>query len=234
MASFGHGGSMTRTHTRLIDYQRLEARGKSSVLVIKLMMACNDMQLANEAASNWKEDQPRNRQYRQTGARMYFIRLQMAHLHEALKIVEEIRNDDPLMVLLFTCDSQTQASFRKLEACLKGGTNRALVEKIIGQVRHNLTFHYDETGKQIERAISAIAAIPGGHHAHVTRGSNAYLWHFEAGDEVMDKIIVRYIWRIPSGANLREEADAIAHQMHEIFLTFVDFAGELIWKFSSP
>jgi len=43
---------MTRTHTRLIDYQRLEARGKSSVLISKLMMACNDMQLANEAASN--------------------------------------------------------------------------------------------------------------------------------------------------------------------------------------
>ena len=105
---------MTRTHTRLINYQRLEAGGKSSVLVIKLMMACNDMQLANEAAASWKEDQPKNKQYRQTGARMYFTRLQMAHLHEALKIVEEIRNDDQLMALLSTCDSQTQASFREL------------------------------------------------------------------------------------------------------------------------
>jgi hypothetical protein len=99
--------SMTRTHTRLIDYQRLEARGKSSVLVIKLMMACNDMQLANEAASNWKEDQPRNKQYRQAGARMYFIRLQMAHLHEALKIADEIRHDNQLMALLSTYDSRT-------------------------------------------------------------------------------------------------------------------------------
>jgi hypothetical protein len=110
---------MTRTHTRLIDYQRLEARGRSSVLVIKLMMACNDMQLENEAAFNWKEKQPRNKQYRQVGARMYFIRLQMAHLHEALKIVEDVRNDDHLMVLLSTCDSQTQTSFRKLaKLCL--------------------------------------------------------------------------------------------------------------------
>jgi hypothetical protein len=38
----------------------------------------------------------------------------MAHLHEALKIVEDVRNDDHLMVLLSTCDSQTQTSFRKL------------------------------------------------------------------------------------------------------------------------
>jgi hypothetical protein len=124
---------MTRTHTRLIDYQRIEARGKSSVLVIKLMMACNDMQLANEAASNWREDQPRNKQYRQVGARMYFIRLQMAHLHEALKIVEEIRSDEQFMALLSTCDNQTQASFSKLETWLKGGADRFLVERIIGQ-----------------------------------------------------------------------------------------------------
>lgn len=223
---------MTRTHTRLIDYQRLEARGKSSVLIIKLMMACNDMQLANEAASDWKEDQPRNKKYRQAGARMYFTRLQMAHLHEALKIVEEIRKDVWLMALLSTCDNQTQASFRKLEACLKGGTNRNLVEKIIGRIRSNLTFHYDETGKQIERAISEIAATPGGHHAQVTRGSTAYLWYFKAGDEIMDKIVVRHIWNIPRDKNLREETDAIADRMHEIFLTFMDFAGEFIWKYS--
>ena len=136
------------------------------------------------------------------------------------------------MALLSICDSQTQSSFRKLKSYLKGGENRTLVEKIIGQVRHNLTFHYDETGKWIARAISEIAAIPGGHHAHVVRGSNAYLWHFEAGDEIMDKIIVRYIWQIPQDKNLREEADAISDQMHDIFLTFMDFSGEFIWRYS--
>lgn len=65
------------------------------MLVVKLMMACNDMQLANEALSSWKENQPRNRQCRQAGAKMYFARLQMAHLHEALKIIEEIRKALP-------------------------------------------------------------------------------------------------------------------------------------------
>jgi hypothetical protein len=137
------------------------------------------------------------------------------------------------MTLLFTLDSQTQASFRKLEACLQGGANHGLVDKIIGQVRHNLTFHYDETGKQIERAISEIAAIPGGHQARVTRGSNAYLWHSEPGDEIVDKIVVRYICRIPRDKDAREEADAIADQMHDVFLAFVDFAGEFIWAYSA-
>jgi hypothetical protein len=196
------------------------------------MMACNDMQLANEALHSWKEDQPRDKQYRQPGAKMYFIRIQMAHLYEGLKILAEIRRDERLMTLLSTCDSETQASFRKLEAYVKGGERRALLDRIIGQVRHNLTFHYNETGKLIEQAISEIAAIPGGHYSRVTRGSNAYLWHFEVGDEITDKIVIRYIWKIPYDKTVREEADAIADQMHEIFLAFLDFAGEFIWKYA--
>jgi hypothetical protein len=51
---------------------------------------------------------------------------------------------------------------------------------------------------------------------------------------VVDKIIVRYIWSMPPDKNLREKADAIADQMHEMFLTFVDFAGEFIWQYSAP
>ena len=80
---------MNRTSTRVVDYQRLLDRGRAATIVVKLMMACNDMQLANEALSGWKEEQPRNRQYRQIGAKMYFVRVQMAHLHEALNIIEE-------------------------------------------------------------------------------------------------------------------------------------------------
>jgi len=39
-------------------------------------------------------------------------------------------------------------------------------------------------------------------------------------------------WSIPTdAANLSEEADAIAMECHEIFLSFADFAGELIWKY---
>jgi hypothetical protein len=82
---------MNRTSTRVIDYQRLLDGGRAATIVVKLMMACNDMQLANEALSSWTQEQPRSRQYRQVGARMYFVRLQMAHLHEALNIIGRSR-----------------------------------------------------------------------------------------------------------------------------------------------
>src|SRR5262249_26257358 len=80
--------------------RKLQLRGKSGVLIVKLMMACNDLQLANEALDVWAEEQPRNRKYREVGARIYFIRLQFAHLYEALGIVDEIRRDSDLMRMI--------------------------------------------------------------------------------------------------------------------------------------
>jgi hypothetical protein len=145
---------VARTHTRLIDYRKLHARGKSATLVIKLMIACNDLQLANEAFSQWKDEQPPNRANRQLGARRYFLRLQIAHLFEAFKI---------------------QASFKYLEQFARGGTRRQWFQTIVGRVRGNLTFHYDESGTLIERAIADRVGRPVPQYSPITRGSTAYL-----------------------------------------------------------
>jgi hypothetical protein len=61
-----------------LDFQRLQLAGQSAATVVKLMMACNDMQLAG-----WKKQQPRSQKHREVGAKMYFLRLQISHLYEA-------------------------------------------------------------------------------------------------------------------------------------------------------
>ncbi|OHC75224.1 MAG: hypothetical protein A3G18_06595 [Rhodospirillales bacterium RIFCSPLOWO2_12_FULL_58_28] len=98
---------MTRTTTRYVDFQRLAQQGKSASTVIKLMMACNDMQIANEALAEWKKEQPRHRKDREIGTRMYFVRLQMSHLYEALKIIKQIHTDESLKCLIKQCDDKT-------------------------------------------------------------------------------------------------------------------------------
>jgi hypothetical protein len=65
----------------------------------------------------------------------------------------------------------------------------------------------------------------------VTRGDTAYLWYFKAADEVVDSIVVRQIWGIPSDADVRVEADRIADRVHQIFLWFMDFSGEFVWNY---
>ena len=115
---------MSRTNTRYVDFQKLEARGESAVTVVKLMMACNDLLLADEAHSEWNNNQSVERKSRKIGARLYFMRIQLAHLHEGLKIVEQIKGDSTLLTVIDQCDSQTQESFKKLEQFLPGGAGR--------------------------------------------------------------------------------------------------------------
>lgn len=222
---------MSRTSTKNINFETLKMRGPNAVTVVKLMMACNDMSLSNQALTKWKKDQPMMNKSRQIGAEMYFIRTQLSHLHEGLKIIQEIRNDHSLMAHLATCDQETQQSFQKLISFLPGESNRKEFENLIGRIRHNLTFHYDESGKLIEHAIIDRAKRPEARQSSITRGSTHQLWHFKVADDVVDSIVVRQIWKIPRSSDLRLEANKIADRVHQIFLWFVDFSGEFIWRF---
>lgn len=209
----------------------LEAQGGSANTIIKLMMACNDLSLANQSLSEWKKELPGGSKTRQIGAGMYFVRLQLAHLHEGLKVIEAIKKDSGLMALLARCDAQTQQSFKELEQFLPKATKRSEFEQLIGRVRHNVAFHYDESGNLIEQVISDRASRLDSRMSSITRGDTAHLWHFKVADDIVDNIVVHKIWSISRGPDSRVEADRIASRAHQIFLWFVDFSGEFIWNY---
>ena len=146
--------------TKFLNFENLRKQGQDAVTVIQLMMACNDLSLANEALAGWKENDSKMMKQRQIGAGMFFVRTQLAHLHEGFKVIDSIRKAESLTSLLRRCDNRTQESFRHLEEFLPDGSKRAEFERLVGRVRHNLTFHYDESGKLIERAIEDRASMP--------------------------------------------------------------------------
>jgi hypothetical protein len=203
------------------------------VILVQLMMACNDMTIANESLAAWRAEQPGERAYRQLGAMRYFVRMQMSHLFEGLKIIEKIKDSPDLHAMVGRCDAQTQASFRFLEEYLPRGPHRADFERLLGRIRNNIGFHYDDNGRLIARALAAAAAEPHRRHSSITRGSTAHLWRFEPADEIVDRIVVRQIWGIPVGADVSAEADRIVVRLHDIQLKYVDFAGEFIWKLTA-
>ena len=222
---------MAITGTRFVDFETLNLRGQRSVTVVKLMMACNDITITNQALGDWKNVERQGRRSRQRGACMYFIRAQIAHLYEGMKIIEEIRNESTLSILVNRCDTQTQQSFRKLEQYLQGGPRRRRFEQLAGMVRNNLTFHYCEKGKLIEKAIAGRGSGTEAQVSTITRGSTAHLWHFKVADDVVESIVVRQIGNIPRDADLRAEADVIMDEVQQIALSFLDFSGEFIWKY---
>lgn len=195
------------------------------------MMACNDLALANEGLAYWKEAQAGVRRSRKIAGSMYFIRLELSHLYEALRIVEQIEKTDSLRDLINQCDSRTRESYAEIKKYVHGGEKRARFQKLVGQLRHNLTFHYDQTDKLVTRAIEERASKPETRISSVTRADTMHDWRFSAAEEVVDSIVVRQIWNIPRDADLRDEADKIADEVHGVLLRFVDFAGEFIWKY---
>jgi hypothetical protein len=66
---------MARTTTKGIDPRKLVGR-HGIATVVQLMMACNDLWRANEAASLSKGEVPPWRKDQQLGKHMYFIRVQ--------------------------------------------------------------------------------------------------------------------------------------------------------------
>jgi hypothetical protein len=211
-----------------VDLQRLQVTSASAAIVLKLMMVCNDMQLANEALADWKKEQPRNRKCRQVGARMYFVRLQLSHLHEAITIPKTLQKDESLRRLIDKCDQRTRESCHKFESFLHDASRP--LHTILAAIRSNLVFHYDERGKMIMKTLSDRAQLCG-RFSSITRGDSAYLWHFKVADDIVDEIVVRQIFKVARNQELRIEVERITDEIHELFLYFVDFAGELLWRY---
>jgi len=221
---------MPRTLTKYIDFQTLVNRVDSAAIVIQLMMACNDLTLANWAIGEWRKEQRISHKGRQIGAGMYFLRTQLSHLHEGFQVIEEIKRSSYLFAIVRRCDAQTQESFQNLEQFLPGGPKRDDFMKLVGQIRHNLTFHYNQSSKLIERALLDRAEREV-RNSSMTRADTAYLWHFKLADEIIDSIIVHQIWKIPKTSDIRVEVDKVADYVHQIFLCFMDFSTEFIWKY---
>jgi hypothetical protein len=215
------------TSTLFVDLQRLHAQGESGSIVVRLMMAANALALANQCLKREDEDRRPIRSHVIRGAKMYFINLQCGHLHEGLKIIEEIRNKKDLRAELDSCSEFAKTAFNELVECLNGGSKCDAFLQYIELVRHKVAFHYDPklTSKALERLVSRTTT------STITSGSDISLWRFVVADDVNDVLVCRYIWRIPDDRNVQEEANLIAAQGGEWAKAFLDFAGDFIFRF---
>lgn len=223
---------MNVTITKTVSFEKLNQRKDDCVPVIQLMMACNDLTLANQALIDWKAEERKERRERKRGACMYFVRVELAHLYEGMKVIQAIRGNAYLSKLLEKCDPQTQADFDELLKFVVGGEKRKRFELLVGQIRNNLTFHYSDTkGKQIGNALKGRAKRSGGQWSSITRASSSHRWHWKVADDLVDSIVLREIWKIEEGANLRAETDLILEEIAQIVRLFLDFSGEFIWRY---
>ena len=214
---------MSRSTHKFARLDALASKGKLGSVLVRLMMVINDMSLAMDGQRRWTEDAGKARAHRERGAKIYFVRLQISHIFEAIKILEEIRDDPDLMRAVDRSGSRTPKAFAALLA-FKGSAEF----KMMARIRNNLTFHYDP--KTIEAALASLVAKHPDATGSMSLGDEPHNWFFEPGDMVGDRAAVREIFKIPEGADVAVETDKIVMRLHEIVQMFGGIAGSLIWQ----
>ncbi len=220
---------MPVTETSFVYFDSLRAAGSAGGIIVRLMMASNDISIANQSQAHYETGLPRNQRHVSQGARMYFVRLQLGHLNEALKIVADVRDSQRLTMVLARCSPKCQLRFDRLVECLPGGQEHSKFKKYIMLARHKIIFHYD--AKMVQRAIEDRAERTEARRSKLTRGDHMNLWRFHTADDVLDSIICRQIWKIPRDADLRAEANRLAAFTHDLTVDYLEFAAALVCKF---
>jgi hypothetical protein len=220
---------MSRTHTLFINLQNLRNSGDKGHKIIRLMMACNDIALANHCQSIFSGKRSPISSHVQKGALMYFVRLQCGHLNEAMKIIEEIKNDQSLFGIIQKCSQNAKDAFTKLTNCLKGRPDYKRFQNFVGQIRQNSAFHYNY--KMVDKALNDTSSRPEAHTSKITFGDHISLSRFDLADDIVDSIVCRYIWKIPRSANLRQEADRISDFGSDLCKSLLDFSGEFVYRY---
>jgi hypothetical protein len=64
----------------------------------------------------------------------------------------------------------------------------------------------------------------------MTLGEDPLDWHFELGDKVQDKLVVRYIFEVPKDKDAGKESDEIAGRVFDMAEKLAEFAGYFVWE----
>lgn len=209
-----------------VDLAILASFGNQATVIVRLMMACNDISLANRFLGVSSRLSP---VYVRRGAGMYFVRLQCGHLSEALKLIQEIREDRSLLQIIPHLPRFARNAFSELVNYLPSGPGHAKFYRYIESIRNKTVFHYDRS--LALRGLTDRARRAESSHSKITRGTHITLWWFELADDIHDTMVCRFLWGIPREANLREEADKILDFGQTLCKAFLDFAGAYIFQY---
>jgi hypothetical protein len=211
------------SRTKYLRSRDLALSGDLPSVVIRLMWAINDIALAADANDIWAETTGHPRAHLKGRARMYFIRLIMSHVHEALNIIVEIHKSLDLTAVVDQCDARTRENFKKLVAILNSPERRHLF-----RFRTKATFHYDKelAAEHLQRVVVQDPAALWGYSVGSTPGD----WYFELGDAVMDHMVVKFVLGAdePKSPARTKKVAEIATRLQEVSIIFTEFAKSFI------
>jgi len=220
---------LSRTLTLYVNLDRLASSPEDSSVVLRLMMACNDLTMANAKFGETQKGRARIEDDVEWAATVYFLRLQIGHLNETLHIIENLRGRSDLFALVDRCSQQAQEAFAKLTACLKGGRDFKTYESQMMRIRNTASFHYDD--KVVRRALKSRVKT-GTKRQSVTVSNDVRRVRFGVADAVVDTIF-DHLW-MSGGRDIDQKdqkLDAALGFGEGLFRACLEFSQEFIMRY---
>jgi hypothetical protein len=218
---------MGRNRTSLMKSTSVSARPELTATLVRLMLSVNDIALAADANDQWAETGDRKRVGMRNAARGYFVRVLLSHVYEGLLIVEEISRSANLRSAVDECDKQTISAFLFLEDVVK---SREI--KVFHALRNRATFHYDRQLPLL--SFEEIAEKQPERQWSCSVGSAPLDWRFELADAVVDRMMIREIFRLRGqrGPERTAKTEELAVRLQDISHRFTEFAFHFVRHFS--
>jgi hypothetical protein len=220
------GEEMLSSRTWSVRSAKLLQDEKLGSVLLRLMMAMNDIGVTNSSMVEWEKTQDPKKKARWRGGVLYFGRVQSAHLFEALTIIDEIKRDKDLMAAVDRADRATKKSFETVAKFLDGNDY-----KMMAKMRNVVAFHYEP--KLTLRRLQKLVEKWPNHSMMYSLGSETLDWYFELGDLIADEIMVREVFRIPEDADIKHAVIEILDRLGTMAIAFIDFAGYFVRAFCS-
>jgi hypothetical protein len=208
---------------RLTTFKKLNDKGELGIVLGRLMLAMNDIGIANDALGSWMKEQEGIRRDRQKGAKMYFVRMLISHVFEALTVINKIRNMPELMAIVDRSPAPTKAAFSRSAAVI--GTEKY---KHMKELRSGLGFHYLD--HPVRGAIESQGKKVPDLQLSLSVGHDPLEWYYEPGDRIVDSAVVREIFKIPEGDDVQKEVDKLIHDIQSVGDDLAAFAGYFIME----
>jgi hypothetical protein len=220
-------GVFTHTSTLIVSFSKL-AQAEGAIPVIKVALVCNDLAIANSSLGRYQQ-LTGAMSHISRGGQMYFARVSCGHLNEGMEAIDEIAKHAGLRAVVDECGTQARSAFADLSDCLRGGSQHKKFERLVGWIRNRVAFHYGPS--DLRQALDRRAGASTGSMSSMTAGEDIQSTRFDFGDDLLDTIVCRELWRIPSDADASAEADRISDWCFQKTLRFLEFGEEFVPMF---
>ena len=224
-----HGIDMgMRSRSWTVTTRKIASHEKLQSLLLRLMIFNNDVAILTDTIDEWAATENPKRVHRKGPATLYFARVLLGHVFEALEIIREIDGSPELLESVECCGGFVLEAFLEVNAYRKLEANKTRLAKM----RNCAAFHYDPILPL--RALKQIEKVAPERSWSYSMGDTALDYRFELGEEVMAGMVVREVYGLaePRSAERSAKLEKIAAEEQRIARLFTGFAAHFVRHYS--